>query len=144
MSTRTRTSLLGRPGAGSTVLVHVLLVVFVVIAIGPILLILMNSLKTQLGIFSDPFAFPTAETFSVEGYVRALSLGNFGGFYANSITVTVVSTVLTVVLSSLAAFAIVEYKVRLAPILGAIFIVGIMLPVRLGTVSILELMVSWR
>jgi len=128
----------------STVTVHILLLFFAILAIGPVLIVIMNSLKTQLGIFSSPFAFPTAETFSIEGYVRALSMGGFGTYYKNSLLATGMSVVLTVSLASLAAFALVEYKVRLAPVISAFFIVGIMLPVRLGSVSLLEMMSSWH
>lgn len=130
-----------RPQPG-TVLIHVLLILFVVMAIGPVLIALMNSFKTQLGIFASPFELPTAETFSIEGYVRAISQGEFTVYYRNSLVVTGVSVLLTVGLASLAAYALTEYKVRLAPVLSGLFIIGIMLPIRLGTVSLLELMRS--
>jgi len=128
----------------STVLVHVLLVFFVILAIGPVLLIIMNSLKTQQGIFAGPFALPSSETFDLGGYARVFALGNFDTYYRNSIVVTVVTTMLTVAFSTLAAYAITEYKVPLAPMIASFFIMGIMLPVRLGTVSILQMMVSWH
>ena len=116
----------------SVLLVHGVLIFFVVIALGPIFMIIMNSLKTQQGIFSGPFDLPTATTFSIDGYLRVIQLGDFGTLYFNSATVTIVTTLLTVGLSTIAAFAIVEYKIKLAPILSAFFIIGIMLPVRLG------------
>ena len=133
-----------RSAPPSVFLIHAVLMFFVVIALGPIFMIIMNSLKTQRGIFSGPFQLPTAETFSVEGYFRVFQLGDFGNLYFNSATVTIVTTVLTVVLATIAAFAIVEYKIRLAPVLSAFFIIGIMLPVRLGTVSLLQMMSSWN
>ena len=122
------------------IVVHVLLIVFVIIAIGPVLLIMMNSFKLPVAIFSSPFALPTAETFDLGGYLRVFSGGNFGGYYSNSLLVTITSTALTVVCSTLAAFAIVEYKVRLAPVLAGFFLLGIMLPVRLGSVSLVQMM----
>jgi raffinose/stachyose/melibiose transport system permease protein len=140
-STRPRAS---SASSSSTLLVHVLLIFFVVLAIGPVLLIIMNSLKSQQGIFAGPFALPTSKTFDLGGYARVFSLGNFDVYYRNSIVVTVVTTLLTVAFSTLAAFAITEYKVRLAPLIASFFIMGIMLPVRLGTVSILQMMVSWH
>jgi len=133
----------GSETAGGIV-VHVLLIVFVIIAIGPILVVVMNSFKTTPGIFNAPFAFPTPETFNLAGYENVFKRGNFVGNYTNSIIVTVVSTGLTLVLSTFAAYAITEYKVRLAPILGGFFILGIMLPIRLGTVPILQTMVAWK
>ncbi|MBB5633258.1 raffinose/stachyose/melibiose transport system permease protein [Cryobacterium mesophilum] len=128
----------------SAFLIHGVLMVFVVIALGPIFMIVMNSLKTQQGIFGGPFDLPNAETFSFDGYFRVFQLGDFGNLYFNSATVTIVTTVLTVGLATIAAFAIVEYKIRLAPVLSAFFIIGIMLPVRLGTVSLLQMMSSWN
>ena len=129
------------PGA---LVVHVLLIVFVVIAIAPILVVVMNSFKTTPGIFNGPFALPTAETFNLDGWANVFKRGNFALNYGNSIVVTVVSTGLTLVLSTFAAFAITEYKVKLAPVLAGFFIIGIMLPIRLGTVPILQTMVAWH
>jgi raffinose/stachyose/melibiose transport system permease protein len=126
------------------IVVHALLLVFVALAIGPILLVIMNSFKTTPAIFMGPFRPPGEHTFSVAGYVRVFTRGNIVGNYANSLIVTVVTVVLTVAFSSLAAFALVEYKVRLAPALTGLFVVGIMLPIRLGTVPLLEIMISWR
>jgi len=128
----------------SVFLVHGVLIFFVVMALGPILMTIMNSLKTQQGIFSGPFQLPTATTFSIDGYLRVTQLGDFGTLYFNSATVTIVTTGLTVGLATIAAFAIVEYKIKLAPVLSGFFIIGIMLPVRLGTVSLLQMMSSWN
>jgi raffinose/stachyose/melibiose transport system permease protein len=103
----------------------------------------MNSFKTTPGIFLSPFGFPDAETFSLKGYENVLKRGNFLVNYQNSILVTVGTTAAVVVLSTLAAWALTEYKVRIAPLLAGFFILGIMLPIRLGTVPILRTMISW-
>jgi raffinose/stachyose/melibiose transport system permease protein len=124
--------------------VHLLLILFVFIALAPVVLIIMNSFKNQLGIFANPFNLPTAATFDLGGYIRAFTLGNFGTYYLNSLIVTVTSTFLTVAFSALAAFGIAEYRVRAASPLSGFFIIGIMLPVQLGTVSLLRMMVSWH
>ncbi len=130
--------------SGSDAMVHALLLVFVVIAIAPILVVIMNSFKTTPAIFDGPFRLPDADTFSLEGYRRVFTRGNFVLNYQNSLIVTLSTTILTLVCSTLAAFAITEYKVRLAPWLAGLFILGIMLPIRLGTVPILRTMVSWH
>jgi len=126
------------------IVVHCLLLVFVALAIGPILLVILNSFKTTPAIFMGPFRLPTERTFSVDGYIRVFTRGNIAANYANSLIVTVATVVLTVVMSALAAFALVEYRVRTAPILAGLFVVGIMLPIRLGTVPILKIMIAWR
>jgi raffinose/stachyose/melibiose transport system permease protein len=124
--------------------VHAILIVFSLLSTVPILVVIMNSFKTTQGIFNDPFGFPNAETFNLQGYENLFTRGNFLLNYQNSITVTVATIVLTVLLGTLAAWALVEYKVRIGPLVAGFFIVGIMLPIRLGTVPLLEMMISWK
>jgi raffinose/stachyose/melibiose transport system permease protein len=124
--------------------VHAVLLAFVVLALGPILIVILNSLKTTPAIFGGPFALPTAETFSLAGYERVLTRGNFLANYRNSLIVTLVSVVLTVGLSTLAAFALVEYRVRFVPLLAGLFIVGVMLPIRLGTIPLIQIMIALK
>lgn len=133
-----------RAWTADRIVVHALLIFFVLLAIGPILLVIMNSFKTTPAIFGGPFDPPTVKTFGIDGYLRVFTRGNFLLNYQNSLIVTVVTIVLTIVTATLAAYGLVEYKVRLAPVLGGLFIVGIMLPIRLGTVPILEIMISWN
>ncbi|GIH26561.1 sugar ABC transporter permease [Acrocarpospora phusangensis] len=127
-----------------TLVVHGLLIVFALVAIAPILVIVLNSFKTTPAIFEHPFALPDSGSFSVAGYERVFTRGHFVDNYRNSLIVTVGSTVLTLVLATLAAFALTEYKVRFAPLVGGFFVLGIMLPIRLGTVPIIETMISWN
>ena len=140
--TRTKAKLTPGEVASNTV-THGLLIVFVILAIGPILVVIMNSFKTTKGIFESPFAFPTAESFNLQGYENVFKRGEFLLNYQNSLIVTVSTTLLVIVLSAMAAWAITEYKVRITPLLGGFFILGIMLPIRLGTVPILKTMISW-
>jgi raffinose/stachyose/melibiose transport system permease protein len=124
--------------------VHAVLLAFVALALGPIFIVILNSLKTTPAIFGGPFALPTAETFSLAGYERVLTRGNFLMNYRNSLVVTLVSVVLTVGLSTLAAFALVEYRVRFVPLLAGLFIVGVMLPIRLGTIPLIQIMIGLK
>jgi raffinose/stachyose/melibiose transport system permease protein len=124
--------------------VHAVLLLFVAIALGPIFMVIMNSLKTTPAIFNGPFMPPTAETFSLAGYQRVFTRGNFLLNYRNSLIVTVASVGLTVILSTLAAYALTEYRVRGVAMLAGLFIVGVMLPIRLGTIPIIEIMIALR
>lgn len=127
----------------SATLTHVMLIVFVVLAIGPILVVIMNSFKTTKGIFQSPFLPPDAETFNLKGYENVFKRGEFFLNYQNSIIVTLATVLVTIVFATLAAYALTEYKVRITPILAGFFIIGIMLPIRLGTIPILKTMISW-
>nr|WP_255639422.1 carbohydrate ABC transporter permease [Deinococcus betulae] len=121
---------------------HAGLLLFSLLATLPTLLIIMNSFKDRLSIFAQPFALPTAQSFTLEGYKTVASSANFGLFFLNSLTVTVGSLLLIVLVSSMAAFALSEYRFRLNPLLALYLSIGIMVPIRLGTVGILNLMVS--
>ncbi|TKK91661.1 carbohydrate ABC transporter permease [Herbidospora galbida] len=132
-----------RDRAGALV-THALLIFFALLAVAPILVIVVNSFKTTQGIFGQPFALPNADTFSLGGYERVFTRGQFVTNYGNSLIVTVGATVATLVLATLAAFALTEYKVRFAPLVGGFFVLGIMLPIRLGTVPIIKTMISWQ
>lgn len=138
-----RPAQLTRPKRASTVAVHLMLIAFVLVAVAPVILIVLNSFKNQRGIFEGPLALPDSSTFSLAGYSRVFRDGNFLGYYANSLIVTIVATGLVIVCSTLAAYALTEYRVWLAPLLTGFFLIGMMLPIRLGTVPLLQMMVSW-
>lgn len=123
-------------------LVHVALIAWGVIAVFPVLLIVMNSLKSRRAIFSDPLAPPGAETFDPSGYVTVLQVANFPGYFANSLIVTLGSLSFTLLFGVMAAFALTEYRFRGARWLALYLTIGLMIPIRLGTVAILRLVVA--
>ncbi len=129
-------------GRGTQVFAHLGLILFTLLATLPTLLIIMNSFKTQLSIFGQPFALPTPETFTLEGYRTVATSANFPLFFLNSLLVTLGSLALILLCSSMAAFALSEYRFRLNTLTGLYLSIGIMVPIRLGTVGILNLMVD--
>jgi raffinose/stachyose/melibiose transport system permease protein len=126
----------------NTVLPHVVLLGYTLVALGPIVLILMNSLKERRAIFNEPFAPPTADTFSLIGYETVFARARFELYFFNSFVVTVVSVVLVLLLGSMAAYALSEYRFFGNTLLALYLALGIMIPIRLGTVSLLRLLVD--
>ncbi len=122
--------------------VHLLLVFFSALAVFPIWMVVSNSFKLKKFIFAAPFSFPDARTFSLVGYDTVLARSNLPHNFLNSMTVTLSALFLILLLGSMAAFALSEYKFRLNAFLGFYLSIGIMIPIRLGTVSILKLMAS--
>jgi raffinose/stachyose/melibiose transport system permease protein len=121
---------------------HTVLLVYTVIALFPIVLVVMNSFKTRNEIFGAPLAPPTAQTFSLEGYQTLIRQGDFFGYIGNSVIVTGVSLLLILLLGAMAAFAIARYRFRGSRMIGLYLALGIMVPIRLGTVSILNTIVA--
>lgn len=128
--------------ARTRLLAHLGLLFYTAIAVVPVVMIIANSFKTRNAIFGKPVGFPTAETFSLIGYSTVFERTRFELFFANSLIVTLVSLFLVVVAGSMAAHALAEYRFRGNPLMGLYLALGIMIPIRLGTVSILNLVVS--
>jgi raffinose/stachyose/melibiose transport system permease protein len=120
---------------------HLILTLYTIIALFPIVLILVNAFKTRKAIFGAPLALPTADTFTLSGFETVLAQGDFTLYFTNSLIVTVVALFLILLFGAMAAFALSEYRFPGNPLLGLYLALGIMIPIRLGTVGILELMV---
>ncbi len=122
--------------------VHLALGGYTLIALFPIVLILINSVKSRSAIFDNPLALPTPDTFSLIGFHKVLANSNFLLYFGNSLFVTLTSLVLIILFGAMAAWGLSEYKFRGNRWLAFYLAIGIMIPIRLGTVSILELIVK--
>lgn len=124
------------------VLVHATLLGYTALALFPITLILVNSVKTRGAIFEDPLALPTLATFSLAGFSKVFAAAHFLQYFGNSLAVTLASLLLVLLFGSMAAWALSEYDFPGRRALAFFFAFGIMIPIRLGTVSILGLVVQ--
>jgi raffinose/stachyose/melibiose transport system permease protein len=131
-----------RTSTGRSIAAHAVLITYTLIALFPVFVILINSFKSRKAIFAEPLALPTRETFDLIGYTTVLKQGDFLGYFQNSMIVTVVSLFFVLLFGAMAAFALSEYRFRGNLLTGLYLALGIMIPIRLGTVAILELMVA--
>jgi raffinose/stachyose/melibiose transport system permease protein len=122
----------------------VILTIYSIIALFPIVMILMNSFKAKKAIFGAPFALPNSETFSLIGYQTVTDRSTFHIYFLNSAIVTFVALILTLFIGAMAAFALAEYDFPGNTLTALYLSIGIMIPIRLGTVGILRLMVSLK
>jgi len=131
-----------RRNPANLIAMHGILIVYVIIALFPVFVILINSFKSRRAIFREPMAMPNADTFSLIGYETVLKQGDFFGYFQNSMIVTVASLFFILLFGAMAAFALAEYRFKGNTLMGLYLALGIMIPIRIGTVAILELMVS--
>ena len=122
--------------------VHAALILYTLIAIGPIILIIVNSFKSRKAIFGSPLSLPNTDTFSLIGFDLVLAKSDFGLYFANSLTVTIVSLALVLFFGAMSAWALTEYRFKGNTLLALYMAIGIMVPIRLGSVSILRMMVD--
>ncbi|ANP86484.1 carbohydrate ABC transporter permease [Rhizobium anhuiense] len=125
-----------------TGLVHLALSAYTLVALFPVFLTIVNSFKDRASIFREPLMIPTPSTFSLVGYQTVLGQGDFATYFQNSFIVTIVSILLVLLFGAMAAFALSEYRFRGNTLLGLYMAIGIMIPIRLGTVAILQGMVA--
>jgi raffinose/stachyose/melibiose transport system permease protein len=71
--------------------------------------------------------------------VKVFGDSSVGLYYMNSITVTAGTIFLTLLFGAMAAWALTEYKFRWNTLLALYLSIGIMVPIRLGSVSIIQL-----
>jgi raffinose/stachyose/melibiose transport system permease protein len=124
-----------------TAAAHAILVAWTLVALFPVVLIAMNSMKSRRAIFGEPLSLPRPGTVDWIGYATVLAQGDFARYFTNSLMVTVGSLAGVLLFGAMAGFALSEYRFRLNALTGLYLALGIMIPIRLGTVGILELMV---
>ncbi|OCP34514.1 carbohydrate ABC transporter permease [Ensifer sp. LC163] len=122
--------------------VHLALIAYTLISLFPVFLTIINSFKDRNAIFRAPLTVPTPQTFSLIGYQTVLGQGDFATYFQNSFIVTIVAIALVLLFGAMAAFALSEYRFRGNTLMGLYLAIGIMIPIRLGTVAILQGMVA--
>lgn len=123
----------------SAFVVHAVLALYTALALSPIILVIMNSFKARRAIFNTPLQPPMPWNADLIGYHRVFGDSSIGTYYLNSITVTVGTVFLVLLLGAMAAWALTEYRFRWNTLLALFLSIGIMVPIRLGSVSIIQL-----
>lgn len=102
------------------------LTLFLLWTIGPILLVILTSLKNQKDIFTVPPTFIFRPT--LDNYSRALVAGDFARYFVNSAFVALISSLLSVGLGTFCAYALVSLRVRFASLIAQLFLLGKLVP----------------
>jgi len=115
--------------------------IYAAIATVPLLIMLLNSLRKNRELATEPLGLPLQPDFT--SYQRAWIEASFSTYFVNSIIVTVSSVLIATAVSLLAAYALARAKGRIMSIVEAIFISGLMMPVFLMIVPIFYLLDSF-
>ncbi len=111
---------------GRTLILEIAAVVLGLIFISPFYLVLINSLKSLKEILVDAASFP--RLFHWENYRNVWSAINFPGAFWNSFLITVLSVVLIVLFSSMAAYQIVRRPTRFNSFVFLLLISAMIIP----------------
>lgn len=108
------------------------------VSLYPIFLMLTSSLKTNIQIIKSPMSLPTSMSFTA--YNKLLQQIPFGTFFWNSLVVSIVSVVVILLFGILVSFYIARYPFRWNGALFFFFLIGMMIPIKLGIVPLFLLM----
>ena len=94
----------------------------------PIYVLITDSLKTQKGIFADPIGLPDSNTFSGTNYLKAAERMDYFNALINSLLITIVSTILIIIFTSMAAWVLVRRKTKTSSFLFFMFAISMLIP----------------
>jgi len=123
-------------GSITRTIVYIALAVLAVAIIYPLIWMALNGFKSNAELFSDPWGLPG--TWRWENFAKAWNLGVVR-YLVNSVIVTVASTVTTVLISSMAAYALTRLRL---PFVGAVTLVllgGMMLAPTVALIPLFRL-----
>ena len=116
---------------------HIIMIIWSLIAMAPVWLLLINTLKPKKEIYTNPFGLPREWT--LDNYRYIISDNNFFGYFKNSFIVVVVSLAVILLLGSLCAYALAHWRTRTSRGVYFFIIVGMMLPIKIATIRLLEI-----
>lgn len=82
------------------------------IFIAPFLWVVLTSLKTEKDIFVTPVQVWPSQGFHFDAYVRVWREGRFGQYFMNSVWVSAATTVVSVVIATLAGLGFARYRLK--------------------------------
>ena len=121
---------------------YVLLSLWTLLVLFPLWTMLVNSFKFKNDIYLDPFGLPRAV--NLDGYRTVFENSPFPRYFLNSFVVTVISLALILFLGSLASYAFVRWRDRLSRWLYLFFVAGLTVPIKIGSVNLLQIMIKLR
>ena len=107
--------------------IYIFLILLAFIYLAPLVWMLFVSVKDNAEIFSSPFALP--QRIQWENYTFPWTAGLLGKATLNSAIVCVVTLILSMIIGSMAAFAIARMRWKFAKLMMTYFMIGMMVPV---------------
>ena len=120
-------SALHRTRPGPAVLRHVLLVAGALIMLTPFVYMVATSFKSQAYVLTIPPQF-IPDPATVDNYVQVLTTQSFAAYFMNSVVVATTSTVISVLISSMMAYAFARFRFPGRELLFRLVLVGLMVP----------------
>ena len=117
----------------------IILLILLFLFIFPFLMVIINVFKSKADITSNPLALIGAHGFTLKNFPEAIKKMNFYRAFGNSLLITCVSTVLTILLSSMTSYIMVRRKWKITGILFAMMIASMVIPFQVLMIPLVSL-----
>ncbi len=118
-------------------MVYLVLIIISAFFLLPVIWIVLSSFKAGTSLYKWPPELIPSQP-SIENYIIAFKKGNFGLFFYNSFMVTILSTMVTLVINTMAGFALAKYKFKGRDFLLIGFISTLMIPLEVIMIPIFQ------
>ncbi|NLJ46985.1 MAG: carbohydrate ABC transporter permease [Treponema sp.] len=105
----------------------------------PLLIGLFTSLKSMDEIMASPFMWLPPKSVRWSNYVEAWNRAGMGRYVLNTVIVTIPSVLGTLLISSLAAFALAFYRFRLNKAVLILFVAGMLIPFQMLMIPVFRM-----
>ena len=122
-------------------LIYTLLVFLSAVFLMPIVWVIFSSFKPAGELFTWP---PTllGRNPSLDNYTQAFAAGDFGRWFLNTVVVSVLATVLTVIVNIMAGYVFAKYEFKGKKLLFRMVMVTLMIPLEVIMIPIFKVIVS--
>lgn len=107
---------------------------YAVLALAPLVIMVLNSFRTNADFITNPLGLPTSPT--VAAYKEAWTVGSFGTYFTNSLAVTAGAVAISTAVSTMAAYGLARSRARIFRWLESLFLSGLMLPIHLAILPV--------
>ncbi len=123
------------------ILLGVLLFLLSFLFLMPIIWVIGSSFKSAGELFSWPPSL-FGRSPSLDNYVKALEEGDFNKYFLNTVFVSIVATVLTVIVNVMSGYAFAKYRFKGQTILFGIVLATLMVPLEVIMIPIFKVIVA--
>ncbi|QSB16101.1 carbohydrate ABC transporter permease [Natronosporangium hydrolyticum] len=127
----------GRGASGGGVLnvfSHAFLIVWAVLVVLPLLWAVLQSVRTDREILTDPWGLPTSLQW--DNFVRAWSTSNIGDYFLSTLIVVCGGVFFTMLLGSMAAYVLARYPFPGNRFIYYLFVAGLTVPIFLALIPL--------
>lgn len=108
------------------IVMYAILLFVVLISVGPILWIMMSSMKSSKAILNNPFTLP--ESFNLSGYINVIDTTDILLNFANSLIVTITATIIALIVYSLSGYIFAKFEFKFKKTMYIILSLTLLIP----------------